>query len=175
MRLRLSLVVSVLGVVLPLAACQLGGGAASAPAGEAGAKSLLERFLKPGADYQALSAPLKPSKADVAAVYQGDFAGKLAARYDEMWGKQPLLIKPNAGQTQLLLSSATSEELKAGTGNAGEFPGGYKRVVEHLKPGLTLYRWKFVKPGETLGMAYDGLVHVNGHWVLLPKPWAAAR
>jgi hypothetical protein len=50
-----------------------------------------------------------------------------------------------------------------------------KRVAEHLKPGLTLYRFKFVKPGETVGMAYDGLVHVNGHWVMLPKPWAAAR
>jgi hypothetical protein len=24
-----------------------------------------------------------------------------------------------------------------------------------------------------LGMAFDGLVHVNGRWVLMPKPWRA--
>jgi hypothetical protein len=36
-------------------------------------------------------------------------------------------------------------------------------------------RWKFVKPGETIGMAYDGLVFVNGHWAWFPKAWHALR
>ena len=31
-----------------------------------------------------------------------------------------------------------------------------------------------VKPGETLGMAFDGLAFVNGHWRIFPKPWRAA-
>jgi hypothetical protein len=176
MRPRFGLAVAGLAAMFALTGCKLlGGGVASAPPGEAGAKSLLEQFLKPGANYQALSAPLKPSKADVAAVYQGELGEKLATRYDEMWAKTPMVIKPNPGQTELVLFSATSEELKAGTGKANDFPGGYKRVVQHLKPGLKLYRWKFVKPGETLGMAFDGLVHVNGRWVILPKPWMAAR
>ena len=39
------------------------------------------------------------------------------------------------------------------------------------KPGLTVYRWKYTKPGEPLGMAYDGLIYVNGHWAWFPKPW----
>ena len=30
-----------------------------------------------------------------------------------------------------------------------------------------------VLPGESLGMAFDGLVHVNGHWAWFPKPWRA--
>ena len=73
MRTRLVLVVAARGIVVGLPACRLlGGGAASAPPGEAGARSLLEQFLKPGADHKALTAPLKPSKADVAAVYQRD-------------------------------------------------------------------------------------------------------
>lgn len=32
-----------------------------------------------------------------------------------------------------------------------------------------------LEPGQTLGMAFDGLVHVNGHWRLFPKPWKALR
>ena len=44
------------------------------------------------------------------------------------------------------------------------FPGGYKRVADKFKPGLTVYRWKYVKPGEKLGMSFDGLVYVNNHW-----------
>ena len=29
----------------------------------------------------------------------------------------------------------------------------------------------FVEPGESLGLAFDGLIFVNGRWVLMPKPW----
>jgi hypothetical protein len=38
-----------------------------------------------------------------------------------------------------------------------------------------VYRWKFTKPGETLGMAFDGLYQINGRWVLMPKPWRITR
>ena len=38
---------------------------------------------------------------------------------------------------------------------------------------MTWWRWKFTKPGEDLGMAYDGLVFVNGHWAWFPKPYRA--
>jgi len=32
-----------------------------------------------------------------------------------------------------------------------------------------------VKQGETIGLAFDGLVYVNGHWVIMPKPWRALK
>ena len=44
-----------------------------------------------------------------------------------------------------------------------------------MKSGLTVYAFKFVKPGETLGMAFDGLVWVNGHFAIFPKPWRFLR
>ena len=40
---------------------------------------------------------------------------------------------------------------------------------------MTLFRFKFVKAGETIGMAFDGLAFVNGHWRIFPKPWRAAE
>jgi hypothetical protein len=142
------------------------------PGTEEGAKQLLGEFLKPGADHATLSKQLRPTKDDYKAVY-GDAADKLAATYDPAWDKGELVLKPNEGQTELKLWSASSDDLKNGTGNANEFPGGYKKVADKLQAGITLYRFKFVKPGEDLGMAFDGLVHVNGHWVIIPKPWRA--
>ncbi len=143
------------------------------PATEAGAKQLLQQFLTPGADHAALSKALRPTAADYAAVYGTDAAAKLDQAYAPAWDAGQLVVAPNEGQTELKMWKATSEELKAGTGEAAGFPGGYKEIASKLQPGQTLYRFKFTKPGEELGMAYDGLVHVNGHWVLIPKPWRA--
>lgn len=137
-----------------------------------GARSLLNEFLKPGADYAALSAPLRPAKEDYVAVFQGDLAAKAESTYGSMWDSGRAVVAPKAGQTELLLSSATSEEIKNWTGKAAtDFPGGYRKVGASFKPGLTFYRFKFVEPGQDLGMAYDGLVYVNNHWRIFPKPW----
>jgi hypothetical protein len=139
---------------------------------EAGARALLGKFLAPGADHAALSKPLRPATADYGALFDAETAAKLGPQYEHHWDKDPMVIAPKEGQTELKLFAATSEDLVADKGNAHEFPGGWKRVAPHLKPHQTWYRFKFVKPGEDLGMAFDGLTFVNGHWVITPKPWA---
>lgn len=144
------------------------------PGTEAGAKALLQRFLDPTQDVEKLSATLRPQAGDYAKVFAGESAAKAQAAYGPAWDAGAMQIKPKAGQTELLLWSASSEDVKAWTGAAKEhFPGGYEKVGQHLNPGLTLYRFKFVEPGKTLGMAFDGLVHVDGRWVIFPKPWRA--
>lgn len=145
------------------------------PGTMAGAKALLESFIKPGADFAGMSKALRPTKDDYKALYIDAFAGKLDAMYAPAWDAGALVLKPKDGQTALLLFAATTDDFKAGNEAAGKFPGGYKKIADQLKPGVTLYRFKFVKPGETLGMAFDGLSHVNGHWVIVPKPWRAMR
>jgi hypothetical protein len=143
--------------------------------GEAQARALLGQFVKPGADCAALSKQLRPTKEDFAAVFSGDAAAKAAAGYGPPWDAGQMVIQGKPDQTEVLLWSATSDELKAGTGNAGKFPGGYKQVAQSLQPGLTLYLFKFVRPGADLGMAFDGLVFVNGHFVIFPKPWRVLK
>jgi hypothetical protein len=89
-----------------------------------------------------------------------------------MWEDPNAAIKPNPGQTELLFWGATTEEIVKWEGFAKDkFPGGWKGIGKHLSEGLKFYRWKFVKPGKTIGMAFDGLVYVNGHWVFVPKPY----
>lgn len=148
--------------------------ASAHPATEEGAKALLADFVKPGADHAALSKNLRPTKADYDAVFEPELAAKADAVYGPAWDGGAMVIAPKAGQTEVKVFSATSDELKSWTGAAAEFPGGYKDVAAQLKPGVKVYRFKFVEPGQDLGMAYDGLVNVNGHWRIFPKPWRVA-
>jgi hypothetical protein len=143
------------------------------PGTDEGAKALLNEFVQPGADHAALTKNLRPTKADLEAIFTADLAGKADAVYGPAWDSGQLVVAPKPGQTEVKIASATSEEIKKGTGAAADLPGGWKQVADKLKPGLRLYQFKFVEPGKDSGMAYDGLVHVNGNWRIAPKPWRA--
>jgi hypothetical protein len=180
----------VLALALALVGCGSGGGntagsgststnagistassAKSYPGTEDGAKGLLAEFVKPGADHATLSKVLRPTRADYDAVFIPELAAKADAVYGPAWDGGQLVVAPKGGQTQVLIFSATSDELKSGTGGAAQFPGGWKDVGTKLKPGVKFYSFKFVEPGKDLGMAYDGLAYVNGNWRIFPKPW----
>jgi hypothetical protein len=164
----------VLGVVLGLS--MFGSGCKYLDKGdEASAKAKLEKFLKPGADYASLTKDLRPSKADYDDLFDAETASKIQSVYDAEWDKDPPAIQPKPEQTELILLSASVDDLKHSTGNSNEFPGGYAKVAPHMKANHTWYRFKFVKSGERLGMAYDGLTFVNHHWVIVPKPWRALK
>lgn len=145
------------------------------PGGEAEARALLERFLVAGADLGAMTMALKPSEADIRAVYREPLAGKLVAMYEGMY-RPGAAIGPKAGQDSVILVRTMTDNLirgDAGDAVLGEFPGGYRDIVAQMNPGFPIVRFKFGKAGEETGLAFDGLVHVNGHWVLMPKPWRA--
>jgi hypothetical protein len=149
--------------------------AASYPNTEMGARALLNEFLKSGADHAALTKPLRPTTADYLAVFVEGFAKIAETAYARAWDNSEMVVAPKPGQTELKLSSATSEDLKKWNDKAEPFPGGYKNVAAKFKDGLTIYRFKFVKLGEEAGLAYDGLIYVNGQWRIFPKPWQIGR
>ena len=144
------------------------------PAGDAGAQALLSEFLKPAADVKTLSKQLQPTKADYEAIYSPTLASKLIAMYEPVWASGALVITPKPDQTELKVQSVPSAEVRQWTPKASAIlPGGYKQISPDIKDGFTVYAFKFVKPGEQLGMAWDGLTYVNGHWCIFPKPWRA--
>lgn len=147
-------------------------GAGRFPPTAAGAEALLRQFLAPDADHAALTASLAPDGADYRAVYTDSLATALERRYGPMW-QSPPPIRPRPGQTDLLLVFATTDALIAGGPELREFPGGYGKVRDRMKAGVPIVRFKFIRPGENRGLAFDGLVYVNGRWVLIPKPWRA--
>ncbi|MBS0661167.1 MAG: hypothetical protein JSR82_23350 [Verrucomicrobia bacterium] len=89
-----------------------------------------------------------------------DDAKALTAYVESMFASIPANgLAAKDGQTEIIVSN--------------ELPGGYARTTSKFKPGVAIYAFKFVKPGETLGMAFDGLMKVDGAWVMIPKAWRA--
>lgn len=136
-----------------------------------GAEKLLKRLLDGKADHHQLTMELRPEREDYEAAYTQPLAGQLEKDHLKLWADPRTAIRPQEGQTSLLLTVTSSDRLKKGGPELAEFPGGYQKVLPYLKDDVTIAVFKFVVPGEKKGMSFDGLVHVNGHWVLIPKPW----
>lgn len=169
----------VLIALIALVACSNKGGGAEAtskyPGTEDGAKQLLTD-LRTSADAAGMTKALRPTSTDYKAVFTDDFVTKAEQGYDKLWSDPKSVIAADPANTELKLSKATTEDLKAWTPAVkNDFPGGYEKVKDAFKPGLTIYRWKYVKPGEDMGTAFDGLIYVNNHWAWFPKPWRIAK
>lgn len=139
---------------------------------EAEARSVLMKFYEPGADLAALTWALKPSEADIRAVYADPLASKLVEMYAGMY-TPGVAIGPKADHNDLIVVHTTTSQLREGKPVLRDFPGGYKKVVSQLLGDFPIVRFKFVTKGETLGLAFDGLIFVGDRWVLMPKPWRA--
>ena len=144
--------------------------AQAAPGSEAEARALLARFVAPGADHLALTQALLPTEAEVKALYAEPLGSALWADYAAQMGPG-VSFAPKPGQSEVLVVHTTTRALFDRQPVLDEFPGGYKDVLQYLKVDVPIVRFKFVEPGKTLGLAFDGLVHINGRWVIMPKPW----
>ncbi|WP_433294561.1 hypothetical protein ACQPZQ_10640 [Pseudonocardia sp. CA-142604] len=144
---------------------------ASFPGPPEGVRLIAEEFLKPDANPLALTMALEPADEDYAAVFDEETLSAARLHYDGFWATPSWIVSPAPGQTQFRIEMATSEQLAAGTGAASQFPGGYRAIAPHLRPGLTIYEIIFVAPGQTNGVILDGLVYVNGKWRIFPAPW----
>ena len=142
----------------------------TAPGSESDARALLMRFFDPGEDLVALTGSLLPKPEDVRAVYRDPLASKMIETYAAAL-KPGVKFGPKPEHDDLYMVYTTTGKLAAGDPVLDEFPGGYKQIVQYFKADVPIVRFKFVKKGETLGLAFDGLVYVNDHWVILPKPW----
>ncbi len=138
------------------------------------ARILLRKFFAPGTDYVALTASLKPTENDIRSVYAEPLASALVARNERMF-KPGIAIRPKPEQETFLVLLSTTKKLQQGHADLNKFPGGYKKVRRYFIKNVPIARFKFVKRGEKLGLAFDGLIFVNGRWVLIPKPWRALK
>lgn len=112
------------------------------------------------------AAVFAPRDGDFARIFTPSLVDTAIATYTPMWnGGVEITAKPE--QTEMLLRAARAENL----GATDTFPGGYKQIAPHLLPGRVWLAWKYVRPQQTVGMAYDGLVWLDDHFVWCPKPW----
>lgn len=145
------------------------------PPTERGARALAAQFLAgSGVDQRLAMAKLRPTQADYRAVYKEPVAGDLEAENDRHWEKGGTL-RVSAARTEILMLVVPTDDLIDRKPSLREFPGGYQRVLPFLNRGIPIARFKYVEPGNTTGLAVDGLVHVNGRWVFMPKPWTVVK
>lgn len=140
------------------------------PGSEAEVRALLTEFLDPNADHRALTQAILPTESEVKALFAEPLASAMWANYQTQMGPGTS-FRPKEGQTELLVVHTTTRALFDRQPVLDDFPGGYKDVLQYFKVDVPIVRFKFVEPGATLGLAFAGLVYMNNHWVIMPKPW----
>ena len=113
---------------------------------------------------------LRPRDEDYARVFTPEAAETARAGYLSLWNSPPRGLS-KAGQTQVIAFACDAESLRSDNEFSRNFPGGYQKIAGFLKPELVWVAFKTVIPGQTTGMAYDGLVYLDDHWAWFPKPW----
>jgi hypothetical protein len=116
---------------------------------------------------------LAPRPGDVDLVFAPSVAEQVEVAYQRVWEKG-IVMGPNHGQTQVIVAACAAGMLADEKDPAAaKFPGGYRRIAHLLRPEVIWFAWKFVEPGRTSGMAYNGLVRIDNRFVWFPKPWVA--
>jgi len=113
---------------------------------------------------------LRPKAEDYEQVFQPDAVYLAQQGYELIWSESPF-PQPKPGQEEVLVYSALAEELGRESERSQPFPGGYQRIAHNLLPHRLWLAWKYVKRGEDSGIAYDGLVWLDGRFAWFPKPW----
>jgi hypothetical protein len=113
---------------------------------------------------------LRPRPEDYARVFQAPYVEAARRVYDALF-LAPRPLERGAHQTVLRLSMATASELREFGPETCEFPGGYADILDLLLPESLWVHWKYVAPGSSSGMSYDGLTRLEDRWVWFPKPY----
>lgn len=113
---------------------------------------------------------LRPRAEDYPRVFVPSVSDIACIAYTAMWNAPPKsFAKP--GQTEIIAHACDAESLTTENEFSNHFPGGYRKIAQLLVPDVVWVAFKFVVPGESLGMAYDGLVRLGDRWAWFPKPF----
>ncbi len=123
-----------------------------------------------------LLSTLKATLADCEAIMRTKEDAQKLYNYSEHLHKQysdQKMVGAKNGQTEVLINVLVlGDDAKS---EKDRFAGGYIQILDKFTKGISIYTFRYVKPGNTSGMRYDGLTYVNKRWVLIPKMWRAFR
>ncbi|MEO7331619.1 MAG: hypothetical protein ABI193_23795 [Minicystis sp.] len=147
----------------------------SFPGTQDGAAAVVRELVKPGGYAISVFRALRPDPEDYSVVFTPDVAIGVRTELDPIFDLGNMSMKMGPELTELQIAGVRTEDLRAGTGKAETCPSAWKWASRHMRPGVVMYCFKLVKPGETEGQVRDGLIYVNGHWAIFPKPFQAIR
>lgn len=119
---------------------------------------------------------LMPREEDYGLVFVKEIAPVAQAAYGKLWAdRENLWRRPGPQQRDILCYVAPAGMLTYENELSRPFPGGYQAIASRLKSSRVWVAWKYVVPGASSGLAFNGLVWVDDHWAWFPKPYRVLR
>ncbi len=144
------------------------------PGSPAHGRAIIEGFLN-SEDRAALTARLIPTAQEVRMIYAEPLASLLIDWYSKVLLPDNIVISPKPEQTELISFFTTIDELIESPKARFYFPGGYNEILQYFITDAPIATFKFVRPGNDVGLTINGLIYINDRWVIMPKPWRALR
>ncbi len=117
-----------------------------------------------------VAASLRPQAADFLLAFVPDAAVAASEAYAAAALTARVAAVPAMG-SEIQLALAPAGMLGDDNALSRQFPSGYRSIAHLLAPQRIWARWKYVRRGESAGVAYDGLVWLDDRWVWFPKPY----
>lgn len=117
---------------------------------------------------------LRPRPEDYAFVFEPEFVEMARRAYETVW-QQRLEIETAPPQTETRVAASPAGMLLGDNDLSRPFPNGYRSIAHYLNPRRVWVAWRYVEPGRSSGIAYDGLVWCDDHWAWFPKPYRILR
>ena len=117
---------------------------------------------------------LRPTPDDYLLAFSPEAAETARAAYEQLWAS-PLRVARSAPDSRVECHVAPAGMLAYENELSRYFPGGYRTIAPLLRPDRVWVAWKLFEPGQTAGMAYDGLAWLANRWVWFPKPYRVLR
>lgn len=118
-----------------------------------------------------LADTLRPRAGDAALAFIPEAAVAAEAAYDALWRRSPARVGAVPMSHTLQIDLAPAGMLGDDNVLSRAFPGGYRGVAARLDPRRVWVRWTYAPSTGAPGLAYDGLVWLDDHWVWYPKPY----
>ncbi len=113
---------------------------------------------------------LRPRDDDYAKVFVRDTVGPARQQYARNW-KTGIGFRRPTGRPNLRVHLTPAGALADDNAVSHSFPGGYRSVAGLLVPTRVWAAWRYLSPGQSAGLSYDGLVWCDDHWAFFPKPY----
>ncbi|MGK3207314.1 hypothetical protein [Amycolatopsis sp. MEPSY49] len=113
---------------------------------------------------------LRPRDADYAKVFVRDTVEPARQHYERNWTTGIGFRRPT-GRPNLRVHLAPAGALADDNPMSRPFPGGYRSVADLLVPTRVWAAWRYLSPGQSAGLSYDGLAWCDDHWAFFPKPY----
>jgi len=118
-----------------------------------------------------LSAALRPSDADYAAVFGPELVDQAREKYGALWSAGSLHITVPRDMENVLIAACTAGGMSFPNQHSRHFHPRMAALSEKLVRRRTWLTWKYLRPGEEKGQLYDGLVWIDDHWAWFPHTW----